>query len=204
VSASTKRLLSCLVSRCGAAMRLHCFGDRAAEIVELATSLPILVIFVVGIFDFTNAVTLKQKLTNAAREGARVAAADPAADLSDPTTSSGFPASVTDAFYVVDRYLLATRVNDCGLSSQPLLPGSGLTWTATATGLGCTGSGLVLTINRGCISGASAGSTGNDIVCTCVTIQYPYSWQFAGVAGLFGTLKLPTSITTAATAYNEN
>jgi Flp pilus assembly protein TadG len=182
-----------------------CFlSDRAAEIVELAASLPVLVIFVVGIFDFTNAVTLKQKLTNAAREGARVAAADPAADLSDPTSSSGFPASVTDAFYVVDRYLLASRINDCGLNSQPLTPGSGLTWTATATGLGCTGSGLILTINRGCLSGASAGSTGNDIVSTCVTIQYPYSWQFASVAGLFGSFKLPTGITTTATAYNEN
>lgn len=187
-----------------AAMRFWFLSDHAAEVVEFAASLPILVIFVVGIFDFTNAVTLKQKLTNAAREGARVAAADPAADLSDPASSSGFPASVTDAFYVVDRYLLETRVNDCGLGSQPLQPGSGLTWTATATGLGCTGSGLVLTINRGCISGASTGGASNDIVSTCVTIQYPYSWQFASVAGLFGSFKLPTGITTTATAYNEN
>jgi Flp pilus assembly protein TadG len=174
-------------------------GDRAAEIVELATSLPVLVLFVVGIFDFTNAITLKQKLTNAAREGARVAAADPASDLANPTTSSGFPASVTDAVYVVDRYLIAEKVNDCGLNSQPLVP-AGLTWTATATGTGCTGAGLVLTINRGCTSAATAG----DIVNTCVTIQYPYTWQFSGASGLFGSIGLPTTITTAVTAYNEN
>ncbi|MFZ0759119.1 MAG: TadE family protein, partial [Candidatus Sulfotelmatobacter sp.] len=55
--------------------------DRAAQIVEFALSLPLLVVFVVGIFDFSGALTLKQKLTNAAREGARVAAADPANDL---------------------------------------------------------------------------------------------------------------------------
>jgi Flp pilus assembly protein TadG len=138
-------------------------GDCGAEIVELATSLPVLVLFVIGIFDFTNAVTLKQKLTNAAREGARVAAADPASDLADPTGSSGFPASVTDAFYVVDRYLVAEKINDCGLNSQPLVQ-SGLTWTATATGTGCTGAGLVLTINRGCLSGASSGTSASDIV----------------------------------------
>jgi hypothetical protein len=179
------------------------FSERGAEIVELATSLPVLVLFVIGIFDFTNAVTLKQKLTNAAREGARVAAADPASDLANATAPSGFPASVTDAFYVVDRYLLSEKVNDCGLNSQPLSP-AGLTWTATANGLGCTGSGLVLTINRGCTSAASAGNTGNDIVGTCVTIQYPYTWQFSAASGLFGSFGLPTSITTTATAYNEN
>ena len=44
--------------------------DCASQIVELAISLPVLVIFVVGIFDFGGALTLKQKLTNAAREGA--------------------------------------------------------------------------------------------------------------------------------------
>jgi hypothetical protein len=178
-------------------------GDRAAEIVELATSLPVLVLFVVGIFDFTNAVTLKQKLTNAAREGARVAAADPASDLTDPTTSSGFPASVTDAFYVVDRYLLAEKINDCGLNSQPLSQ-TGLIWTATANGSGCTGAGLVLTINRGCVSGVNSGTSGSDIVDTCVTLQYPYTWQFSAASGLFGSFGLPTNITTIATAYNEN
>jgi len=182
---------------------LYFSDDRAAEIVELATSLPVLVLFVVGIFDFTNAITLKQKLTNAAREGARVAAADPASDLTNPTAPSGFPASVTDAVYVVDRYLIAEKVNDCGLNSQPLAS-SGLTWTATATGTGCTGAGLVLTINRGCTSAAAAGTSGGDIVNTCVTIQYPYTWQFSGASGLFGSFGLPTSITTTATVYNEN
>ena len=52
--------------------------ESAAQIVEFAVSLPLLIFFVVGIFDFSNAVTLKQRLTNAARETARVAAADPA------------------------------------------------------------------------------------------------------------------------------
>jgi len=36
--------------------------------VEFALSLPLLVFFVIGIFDFSSAISLKQKLTNAARE----------------------------------------------------------------------------------------------------------------------------------------
>jgi hypothetical protein len=72
--------------------------DRASQIVEFAVSLPLLVLFVVGIFDFSSAITLKQKLTNAAREGARVAAADPANDLGGAVP---FPASVGDALQVV-------------------------------------------------------------------------------------------------------
>src|ERR1700685_848091 len=87
-----------------------CRDDRAAQIVELALSLPLLMLFVVGIFDFSGALSLKQKLTNAARDGARVAAADVANDLG----SSGVPVSVNNAFQVVDAYLKAEKINDCG------------------------------------------------------------------------------------------
>src|ERR1700720_891949 len=112
--------------------------DCASQIVELAISLPVLVIFVVGIFDFSGAFTLKQKLTNAAREGARVAAAAPANDVAP---SNPLPASVDTAFRVVDNYLQAENINDCSIS--PLSPShSGLTWTYTATGNGCATGGL--------------------------------------------------------------
>ncbi len=78
--------------------------DRAAQIVEFAVSLPLLVVFVVGIFDFSNAFTLKQKLTNIARDAARAAAIDPANDLSLP--SGVVPVSVMDAFQIIDNYMI--------------------------------------------------------------------------------------------------
>src|ERR1700736_1084428 len=84
--------------------------DGASQIVEFAVSLPLLAVFVVGIFDFSGAFTLKQKLTNAAREGARAAAAGPANDLTNATTPTGVPASVTDAFWVVDNYLNSEQI----------------------------------------------------------------------------------------------
>lgn len=175
--------------------------ETAAQIVEFALSLPLLVVFVVGIFDFSNAITLKQKLTNAAREGARTAAAEPASDLG--SGASGIPASVNDAWQVVDNYLLGANVNDCGLSS-PTWAQSNLTWTATASGSGCPGAGITLTINRGCTTAQTQG-TAMDVVDTCVTLQYPYKWEFNNVSGLLGgSFTGPTSVTTTATSFNEN
>jgi Flp pilus assembly protein TadG len=179
-----------------------CRNDRASQIAEFALSLPLLVIFVVGIFDFSGALTLKQKLSNAAREGARVAAADPASDLGSP---SGVPTSVGDALQVVDNYLLSEKINDCGLAGVTPTEGPALTWTAIATGSGCPSSGLTLTINRGWITPQIQGPTTTDVVETLVTIQYPYQWRFNNVSGLVGGNFIgPTSITTTATAFNEN
>jgi Flp pilus assembly protein TadG len=176
--------------------------DRASQIVEFALSLPLLVLFVVGIFDFSGAISLKQKLTNAAREAARVAAADPANDLGN---ASGVPVSVLDAFFVVDNYLISEKLNDCGLGTPDLPTTSGtLTWVSTASG--CPGGGtLRLTINRGCVKTQAISGNTVNLVGTCVTILYPYKWQYSSVTGLLGiTFIGPTGITTTASAFNEN
>lgn len=186
--------------------------DRGSQIVEFALSLPILVFFIFGIFDFSGALSLKHKLTNGAREAARVAAADPAVDLTD--SSTGVPVSISDAYQALDNYLISENINDCKLSAGTLQNASGsLIWTATANA-NCPGGaspGLQLTINRGCINqqsvtveGAAASATLN-LASTCVTLSYPYVWRFTGVSGLFGKNFIPpTSITTTAMAFNEN
>jgi len=178
--------------------------DGASQIVEVALSLPLLVLLVVGIFDFSTAISLKQKLTNAAREGARVAAADPYNDMGTATA----PVSVMDAYSVVDNYLLSENISDCGLKSAlPSHSAGTLTWVSTATGAPCTStSGLILTINRGSVTKETLSTTGTvDVITTVVTIQYPYNWQFGGVVGLVGGRFIgPTSITTSAAAFNEN
>ena len=188
-------------------------GERAAQIVEFAVALPLLVVFVVGIFDFSSAFTLKQRLTNIARDAARAAAADPANDLLQP--SSALPQSVTDAFYTVDNGLLASKLNDCGAtaSGSPI----GLTWTFTANGNGCPSTGLTITINRGyyfpptgagqpnvsCAPQTPNGQT--TMIGTCVSIQYFYPWRFARAASLLGaSWVLPAQIAATAVAMNEN
>ncbi len=177
--------------------------NRATQIAEFALSLPLLVLFVIGIFDFSSALTLKQKLTNAAREGARVAAADPANDLASPSTP--VPASVSDAYQVVDNYLLSESINDCGLSGAgPPIPAN-LKWIYTSTGSGCAPAGITVEINRKCQSVAASTSGTVNLIGTCVTITYAYKWQFSNVASLLGwTGTLPTSLTAYAGAFNEN
>ena len=44
---------------------------NGAALIEFAVALPLLVVLVVGIFDFGGAFNLKQELNNAVREGAR-------------------------------------------------------------------------------------------------------------------------------------
>jgi hypothetical protein len=198
------RRLHCSIWRTRAFRRLWA-DDRASQIVEFALSLPLLVLFVVGIFDFSGAISLKQKLTNAAREAARVAAADPASDLSSGLGPA--PVSVIDAFYVVDNYLISEKLNDCGLSLVlPTPTGGPLTWVSTASGCPGGPSGtLRLTINRGCVKQQTINGNTVNLVGTCVTLLYPYKWQYTSVTSLLGmTFIGPTGITTAASAFNEN
>src|SRR5260370_7273273 len=63
---------------------------RGAQILELAVALPLLVVFVVGIYDFSRAFNTKEKLNFAARDGARFGSTQPTNDLSQST-----PLSVT-------------------------------------------------------------------------------------------------------------
>ncbi|MGA6982308.1 MAG: TadE/TadG family type IV pilus assembly protein [Candidatus Sulfotelmatobacter sp.] len=182
-----------------ALIREYRTGDPGSQIVEFALSLPILVIFVVGIFDFSSALSLKQKLTNAAREAARVAASDPANDL-----SQSVPVSVSDANQVVANYLLSEKINSCGLAGAAPTQ-AGLTWTSTAAGSGCPGPGITLTVNRGCTVPQPIDTIVVNLVSTCVTLTYPYTWRYNGVSGLAGTSFIgPTTITSSAVAFNEN
>ena len=181
--------------------------DRGAQLVEFAVTLPLMMVFVVGIFDFSGAFTLKQKLTNATRDAARAAAAEPVTDL-----SRTLPLSVNDAFLAATNYLAANQINDCGIATGA--SPSGLTWTFTANGSGCS---LTLTINRGYYfpqTGAAlpsvtcasqAVTSGTAVIATCVSIQYGYPWRFGRVASLLGSATtLPKKITAIAVALNEN
>ena len=52
-----------------------------SAILEFAIALPLLVVFVVGIYDFGGAFNQKQKIEQAAQEAAIIAAAQPTSDL---------------------------------------------------------------------------------------------------------------------------
>jgi Flp pilus assembly protein TadG len=156
----------------------ECASTDGSQIVELAVSLPLLLVFVVGITDFGTAFNLKQKLNNAAREGARIAANQYVGDIVNAS-----PNSIIAIHDAVDNYLLAARVNDCGLSSATPTK-AGLTWTYTANS-GCPGNGtLTLTVDRG-NTFPTTGANITTLETTHILISYPYHWRFGSVIRFF-------------------
>jgi len=191
--------------------------EHAAQLVEFAVSLPLLVLFVVGIFDFSGAFTLKQKLTNVAREASRIAAADPANDLGSTFTAGTAPISVVDAFKVVKNYLTVNHLYDCGVTAGSVSPLGSLTWRYKVTPTSGSPCGITLTINRGYVFPANSTTpplpscasqtvtSQTAIVGTCVSIEYAYAWKFGRVSTYFGpSTSLPAQIGGVAVAMNEN
>jgi TadE-like protein len=64
--------------------------SRGQALVELALVLPVLLLIMMGLFDFGRAVFAYNSLSNAAREGARVA-------IVDQTVTAGVPVAATEA-----------------------------------------------------------------------------------------------------------
>ena len=171
-------------------------GTDASQIVEFAVTLPLLMVFLIGITDFGGAFTLKQKLNNAVREGARFGANEPTSDL-DGTQ----PVSVDAIANLVGHYLQSARVNDCGLSNSASRTvqksvSAPLTWTYTAN-TGCAGT-LTVTIERGYPVQLQAGTPNYWLIATRVTVSYPYQWRFNRVIPLlvpgtnYGLSQIPT------------
>ena len=148
-----------------------CRESSGSQIAEFAVALPLLLIMVVGIFDFGNAYNIKQKVTNIAREAARMGASQSTADLTNPA-----PASILAIRDTVSSALLSSKLPDCGLGT-----------TAAARA-----GNLVLSVDRGYVFTSTLTAGGNSIkmINTQVTLLYPYQWQFNRII----TVMLPTAI----------
>ena len=157
-------------------------GAEGAEIIEFAISLPLLMVFVVGIYDFGAAFALRQKLNSAVSEGVRTAANQPTRDLS-ATAACGAPGTVCAVRDVVANTLAASNVSNCGLVAVNSPTKSNLTWTFTSSA-GCPGT-LTLKIERGYTYTTTLSTpfptTPYTIEATRITLTYPYQWQFASV-----------------------
>jgi len=177
--------------------------SAGSQIVEFAVALPLLLVMVIGIFDFGNAFNLKQKLTNVTRDAARVGAGQPTSDLSNTP-----PPSILALRDVVANYLQNAKVNDCGLGGATATT-AGAPWKWSFTSVCPQGGNLVLTVNRGNIFASSLTTAGFplQISSTEVTISYPYTWQFNRVIKLVVPSAIypgTTLITTDAVVANES
>ena len=163
-------------------------GTEGSQIAEFAVALPVLLIMVVGIFDFGSAYNIKQKVTNIAREAARMGASQPTSDL-----TTGTPASILAIRDMVSSALQSSRLSDCGLgTTAAVAAGAATPWKWTFTTSCGTAGNLVLSVDRGYVftSTVTAGGTAVKMITTNVSLLYPYQWQFNRVV----TLLLPTAI----------
>jgi len=175
------------------ARRLLLTGSQGSQLFEFALILPLLLVIVVGIADFGGAFNLKQKLNNAAREGARFGASESTLDL---TGSTQPPPSIVAIHDVIQNYLTGANLTQCAIGTTPTK--SGLAWTYSS-GAGCGSFSLVIDRGFTFLNGTTT------VQATHVTLTYPYTWTFGRIIGLLvkgASPTLPASITSDAVMQN--
>ena len=169
---------------------------QGSALLEFAIVLPLLMVFVVGIFDFSGAFNQKQKIEQAAQEGAIIAGAQP---MSDIGPNPGSLQAVATAVY---NSLVGSGVLPKGTCVAPGTAANtppSLKWTYTIKD--CPDD-LVITINRGWV--AAVG--GPVAVGTTVQVTYPYHWRFNRVIQLLfpgAGYAAITNLTESATVHNQ-
>src|SRR6266404_9131440 len=127
---------------------------EGSALLEFAIVLPLLVVFIVGIYDFSGAFNQKQKIGHAAHEGAIVAGAQPMTDM-DPSSTAAPPDSLQPVLEVIFNSLSASNVLPAGSFAAcpvrpPLHSAGTLDWQYTITG--CSPDPLLIEIDRGWVS----------------------------------------------------
>jgi hypothetical protein len=149
--------------------------QKGSALLEFAIALPLLVVFIVGIFDFSGAFNAKLKIQHAAQMGAIVAAAQPTNDL-DPANDN--PDSLQPVVTVIFNSLAADGVlplANQGACKTPVaaLSNTNLNWVYRITSCPDV---LEININRGVVTGGGGATT--EGVGTRVRVRYPYNWRF--------------------------
>ena len=103
-------------------------SERGSTIVEAAIIITVFFMFLFGIFEAGRALNMQQVLTNAAREGARLAVT--------PLTATDTLPSYDEIKARVDGYLASANVTGATVTVDPLFPvttGSGTTYYTRVT-----------------------------------------------------------------------
>jgi Flp pilus assembly protein TadG len=169
-----------------------------SQLLEFALALPVLLMLVIGIWDFGSAFAVKQKLTNAAREGARIVVSTPMANPSPATgCSKTVPCSIVSAATAVQQYL--TNANLDGSWISPSSPASSSTcpsgeWVYGAAS-GTSGPSLSIKADVAIAPDgtvvAATGAPPGSVKATQVTLTWPLKWKL-GV--LLPTSAFPTHL----------
>ena len=183
-------------------------NTRGSALVEFAIALPLLVVFIVGIYDFSGAFNQKQKIEQAAQEGAIVAGAQPMNDIEPGAAPDSLQPVVSVIFNTLAAQNILPLANQ-GTCKLPVVGTAGTTplqWTYTIPG--CSSNPLdvlVITINRGVTASVSSVPT-TYIVSTQVLVSYPYHWRFNSVIQFLvpgASYAATTNVSETATVHNQ-
>lgn len=144
-----------------------------SQLLEFALVLPFLLVFLTGIIDFGQAFNMRQKLNNAAREGARLAATQKVycgGNGQSPCTPA--PASVQAVRDVVANYLSNASLTGCVLPTTATYAALNQAWTYSSSTTGCSGFSLKIEM------GYTYPNGGTTMEASRVTLSYPYTWVF--------------------------
>ncbi len=186
---------TCVMSNGRSAARAFLRGGEGAQLLEFALVLPMVLVIVFGAADFGAAWALKDKLSNAARDAARIAASQ----TNDLNSGKNPPDSVTAVRYVVANYLTNAKVTTCPDSAWTVASAGTFAWQYTSSSTGC--GAFVLKIERGYtfVSGTTT------IQATRVTLTYPMTWNIGRLMKLMlPTSTLGNSINLTTTAVMQN
>jgi len=153
-------------------------AERGSQLLEFSLALPILLLLAMGILDFGSTFALKAKLTNAAREGARIVVSTPLTNLN---CSSSVPCPIQAAVNDMKNYLNNAGVDASCLDANSATSTASLSWTFTCD------NGASIEINRGLL--LTTGSL--TVPSTRVVLSWPVRWKLAGflpAASLPGTV----------------
>lgn len=177
---------------------------KGSALLEFAIVLPLLVVFIVGIYDFSGAYNQKLKLEQSASAGASAAAGQPTGDMDSPNPDSLQPVvNVIFNSLAADGVLPLANQGTCVVPVSPAPP-VGVSWTYTITGCSAASSDdLTITINRGVIGPVVLGTP--TTVSTAVTVSFPYHWRFNSVIQLVGggSFAAVTNLQETATVHNQ-
>ena len=154
--------------------RVRPWHEGGAQLLEFALTLPIMLVLLIGAWDFGSAFTLKDKMTNGAREAARVSVSNsliPPAGSSAACAQSGWTGpscSVIAAIYALQKYMNNAGVDlSCINPSSPSGTGPDpQEYTYTCASI----PGLSIVIDRSALVTPPSGS---PLPATQVTFIYP-------------------------------
>lgn len=167
----------------GSGFRRLLGGAEGSQLLEFALGVPFLVVILIGVLDFGAGFHLRQKLTNAAREGARIGINQRTLDLtatSCPSTGANSPCSIQAIRDAVVNYLDEVDLDTSIIATDPTFgPGFGeFTYLSTDGN-----SDPLIFIDRG----HTFTNTGGQVVpATRVQVSWRFTWTFANIIQLLG------------------